>query len=89
MQVGNLLHAARWKHRTWKKSPKSPSGQHCTYLSGYTFAIKARIDNRKKNLLSSNTSSTCPYNRVNFSPLAAEISLPVWGTLLISTAFAS
>jgi len=26
-----------------------------------------------KNLLSSNTSSTCPYNMVNFGPLAAEI----------------
>ena len=26
---------------------------------------------------------------VNFGPLAAEIGLPVWGTLQISTAFAS
>jgi len=34
-------------------------------LSGYIFAIKARIDNRKKNLLSSNISPTCPYNMVN------------------------
>jgi len=25
-------------------------------------------------------SSTCPHNMVNFGPLAAEISLPVWGT---------
>jgi len=25
-------------------------------------------------------SSTCPHNIVNFGPLAAEISLPVWGT---------
>jgi len=32
---------------------------------------------RKKNLLSSNISSTCPHNMVNFGPLAAEI---VWGT---------
>jgi len=31
-----------------KKSPKSPSGHHRTILSGYVFAIKARIDNRKK-----------------------------------------
>jgi len=35
-------------------------------------------------------SSRCPHNMVNFGPLAAEIGLPVWGTLqLISTAFAS
>ena len=33
-----------------------------------------------KNLLSSNTSSTCPHNRVNFSPLAAEMLSLVWGT---------
>jgi len=33
-----------------------------------------------KNLLSSNTSSTCPYNMVNFGPLAAEIISLVWRT---------
>ena len=59
---------------------KSASVHHCTTLSGYTFATKARIDNRKKNLLSSNMSSTCPHNMVNFGPLVAEIGLPVWGT---------
>jgi len=31
-------------------------------------------------LLSSNMSSTCPHNMVNFGPIAAEIGLPVWGT---------
>ena len=51
-----------------------------TTLSGYIFATKARIDNRKKNLLSSNMSSTCPHNMVKFGPIAAEIGLPVWGT---------
>jgi len=49
-------------------------------LSGHIFATKARIDNRKKNLLSSNTSSTCPDNMVNFGPLVAEILSLVWGT---------
>jgi len=49
-------------------------------LSGYIFATKARIDNRKKNLLSSNMSSTCPHNMVNFGQLAAEIGWPVWGS---------
>jgi len=34
----------------------------------------------KKNLLNSNTSSTCPHNMVNFSLLAAEICWRVWGT---------
>jgi len=33
-----------------------------------------------KNLLNSNTSSTCPDNTVNFGPLAAEIRWRVWGT---------
>jgi len=33
-----------------------------------------------KNLLNSNTFSTCSDNMVNFGPLAAEIGLPVWGT---------
>jgi len=32
-----------------------------------------------KNLLSSNTSSTCPHNMVNFGLLAAEIISLVWG----------
>jgi len=34
----------------------------------------------EKNLLSSNISSTCPYNTVNFGPLAAEIVSLVWST---------
>ena len=34
----------------------------------------------KKNLLSSNMSSTCPHNMANFGPIVAEIGLPVWGT---------
>ena len=57
---------------------KSPSGRHRTNLSGYIFEAKACIDNRKK--LSSNTSSTCPDNMVNFGPLTAEIGSGVWGT---------
>jgi len=59
---------------------KSPSGHHPTTLSGYIFATKACIDNRKKNLLSSNISSTCTNNMVNFGPVAAEIVSGVWGT---------
>ena len=59
---------------------KSSSRHHRPTLSGHIFATKACIDNRKKNLLSSNTSSTCPDNMVNFGPLAAEIGSVVWGT---------
>ena len=59
---------------------KSPSRRHRTTLSGHIFATKECIDNRKKNSLSSDTSSTCPHNTVNFGPLAAEIVSLVWGT---------
>ena len=59
---------------------KSVSAHHRTTLSGYIFATKARIDDRKKTLLSSNISPTCPYNMVNFDPLAAEIISLVRGT---------
>jgi len=79
MHVWNLLHAARWKYRTQKWRKKSPSVHHPTTLSGYIFATKACIDNRKKNLLSSNMSSTCLHNMVNFGPLAADICWRVWG----------
>jgi len=41
-----------------------------------------------KNMLSSNTSSTCPRNMVNFGPLTAEIGSGVWGPLQISMGFA-
>jgi len=44
-----MLHGARCKYRTQKIVKKSPSGHHRTTLSGYIFAIKAYIDNRKKN----------------------------------------
>ena len=50
---------------------KSPSGHHRTTLFGYIFATKACIDNRKKNLLSSNISSRCPHNMVNLGPQTA------------------
>ena len=34
-----------------KIAKNSPSGHHCTTLSGYIFATKACIDNRKKELV--------------------------------------
>jgi len=75
-----VLHAARWKCRTQKIAKKSPSAHHRTTLSSYICATKARIDNWKKSLLSSNISSRCPHNMVNFGLLAAEIDPVVWGT---------
>jgi len=62
-----------------KKSRKIRHVHHRTTLSGYVFATKARIDNRK-NILSINISPTCVHNMVNFGKPAAEIGPVVWGT---------
>jgi len=59
---------------------KSPSRHHRTTLAGYIFTTKARIDNQKKNLLSTNMSSICSHNMVNFGALTAEIGSTIWGT---------
>jgi len=81
LRIAGLKCAARgWLQiQDAKSRQKSPSGHHRTTSTGYIFATKAHIDNRKK-MLSSNTSSTRPYNMVNFGPLAAEIRWRVWGT---------
>jgi len=79
MQVWNVLRAAPWKCRTQKIAKNSPSGHHHTTSSGYIFANRARIDKRKT-LLNSNVSPTCPHNMVNFGLLAADICWRVWGT---------
>jgi len=62
-----------------KNDAKNRHLRHRSTLSGYVFATKARIDNRK-NLLSSNVSSRCLHHVVNFRLLAAEIGPVVWGT---------
>jgi len=72
------MYCTRLAGNTGRK--KSPSGHHCTTLLGRMFATKAHIDSRKKNLLSSNISSTCPHNMANFGPLTADIGSVVWGT---------
>jgi len=79
MQVWNVLHAAHWKYRKQNIDKKSPSGHHRTTLSAFIFTTKACIDNWKY-FLSSNISSTCPHNMVNFGPVPAEIVSLVWGT---------
>jgi len=80
MQVWNVLHAASWKYRTQKLRRKSPSAHHHTTLSGYIFATKTCIDNRKKSLNGNTSTSICMYNIVNFGPLTAEIRRRVWET---------
>jgi len=75
-----VLRVACWKFRTQKIAKKSLSGHYRTISLGCIFAIKACIENRKKILLNSDTSSACPHNMVNFGPLTAEIGLEVLGT---------
>jgi len=60
-----------------KIAKNSPSGHHRKTLSGYIFATKAHIDNRKK-LLNSSVSPTSAHNVVNFGRLAADIRWRVW-----------
>ena len=83
MLVWNVLHAALWKCRTQKIAKNSPSAHHRTTLSGYIWATKAHIDNRKK-LLSSNISSICSDNILNFGLLTAENCWRVWAPQEIS-----
>ena len=77
MQVWNVLLAARCKYGTQKKiTIWAPSHNFVgLYLRNY-----GTYRQSEKNLLSSNISSTCPHNMVNFGPLAAEIVSLVWGT---------
>jgi len=81
MQVWNVLHAARWKYRTQKSRQRSPSGHHRRTLSGYIFATKACVDNRKKIVKQQYV--------LQMSSQYGEIVSLVWGTHQISTAFAS
>jgi len=74
-----LLHRVwRWKCRTHKIAKNSPSGHHRANLSGYIFAIKAHIDNRKK-IVKQQCLPKCDHNMVNFGALAAEICWQDWG----------
>jgi len=64
-----------------KTRQKSPYEHHPTILSGYFFASKTHIDNRKKKLVKQqNLLHMYPHNMVNFGLLAAEIVSLVWGT---------
>jgi len=77
MQVWNVLHAARWKCGTQKIAICAPSDK---FVGLYLRNVRHISTIRQKKLLDSDISSTCPYNMVNFGPLAAEIVSFVWGT---------
>jgi len=78
MQVWNVLHAARWKHRTQDIAKNSPSAHHRTTLSVCIFATKVTIDNRKKFVKQQYLLHMfSQYGELG--PLAAEISSGVWG----------
>jgi len=66
---------------------KSPSGHHRTTLEG--FATEARIDNRKKNLLSSDISSHALQYRELRSTSVWDRFVSLGAPQLISTGFAS
>jgi len=86
-----VLHAAC---RTQKKSQKNSlaantgrkkvaKNRHLGTIAQLCPAISSQLRHVStigKNFLSSNISSTCPHNTVNFGPLAAEIVSLVWGT---------
>ena len=72
MQAWNLLHAARWN--TARK--KVAKNRHLGTIPQICRAISSQLRHVsiiEKKSLSSNISSTCPHNMVNFGPLAAEI----------------
>ena len=57
--------------------------RHLGTIAQLCWAISSQlryISTIGKNLLNSNTSSTCPDNMANFGPLTAEILSVVWGT---------
>jgi len=57
--------------------------RHLGTIPQFCWAISSQLRHVStigKNLLNSYISPTCPYNMVNFGPLAAEIVSLVWGT---------
>jgi len=79
MQVWNVLHVARWQQdakMTHKIAISAPS-------QNFVGAVSSQLRHAStigKNLLRTNTFSTCPPNVVNFGLITAEIGSGVWGT---------
>jgi len=63
-----------------KKSPKIRHLGTIAQLCGAISLQESHVSTSGKNLLNSNTSSTCPHNMVNFGPLTSEISSGGWDT---------
>jgi len=63
---------------------KLAKNRHLSTIAQLCWAISSQLRHvstiGKKNLLSSDMSSTCPHNMVNFGLLTAEIHPVVWGT---------
>jgi len=78
-------------HMVWLSANlECMSEMHCTRLAENAGRKKSPpYRQSEKNLLNTDTSSTCPHTTVNVGLLTAEICWRVWGTLQISTAFAS
>ena len=73
-----MLHTARCKYSTQKIASR-----HLVTIPQLCQAITSQLRHMStvgKNLLSSNLSSTCSHNMVNFGPQATDISWRVWGT---------
>ena len=61
----------------------SPKIRHVGTIAQLCLAISSQIRHVStigRKLLNNNNFPTCPYNMVNFGPLAAEICWRVWGT---------
>jgi len=67
------------KHRMQKVAKNRRLGTIAQICRAISSQLR-HISTIGKNLLSSNMSSTCPHNMVNFGPIVAQIGLPVWGT---------
>jgi len=72
-----------------KKVAKNRHLGTITQLVGPYLSNEGMYRQSEKNLLSSNTSSTCPDNMVKFGPRTAEICWRVWGTPTNFNGFAS
>jgi len=72
-----------------KKSPKIHRLRTIAQLCRALSSQLRHLSTIGKKVLNNNTSPRCPYNMVNFGPLAAEIGTLVWAPQLISTDFAS
>jgi len=62
---------------------KVAKNRHLGTIAQLCWAISSQLRHVStigKNVLSTNMSSTCPHNMVNFGPLTAELVLTIWGT---------